>query len=77
MDTFAAQGIHEMRFVRLPYGAKAIDGVPEWDEKHNDTVADYSGETQECMRKGYAARNLYQILSCWSFKRKFISKNVI
>ena len=67
MDTFSAQGIQEMRFVRLPYSGRAPeDATLHWDKAKPDTVADYTDYVQRCMQKGYDERDTLAILKCWS-----------
>lgn len=69
MDSFVLQGIQEMRFVRLPYGARPPVGKSEvFLSKHadNDTVNDFTLDVQKCMRIGFEARDPIAMLSCWS-----------
>jgi len=56
-----------MRFVRLPYAAKApADPSKQYDPEKPGTVAEYSSFAQECMKEGYENRDALAILSCWS-----------
>ncbi len=68
MDSFVFQGIQEMRFVRLPYGAF----VPKGEEAYasikdvNDTVKDFTIQVQNCMRLAFDKRDPIALASCWS-----------
>lgn len=66
MGGFCAQGIEEMRFVRLPYSGMPPTTFNESDLFGRDTRAEFTTNTQECMIKGYERKSVGDILGCWS-----------
>lgn len=66
MGGFCAQGIEEMRFVRLPYSGLPPPNYNESDAFSKEARAAFTANTQECMMKGMEKRSVSDILGCWS-----------
>lgn len=65
LDRFMAQGIEEMRFIRLPYAGIADPDINNTAE-YRATV-DLTLKTQICMEKHYnESGNVVDMLKCWS-----------
>jgi len=66
MQSFSAQGVEEMRFVRIPYSGRApkypgFNGTKEelWEK-------DFTENTEQCMLNSYAKRDVAGLIGCWS-----------
>jgi hypothetical protein len=62
LSTYVAQGIEEMRFVRLPYSGKAPSSF-------NETSGDrglISKKTEQCTYQAYLSKDVAAFMGCWS-----------